>query len=334
MYHAIDIAIEGEIHAKRLSPRYTNIALLYGSLWDFAAAHNHRADWLQQSAAWTEDVYTIFAAHNSFLEYNSPTYYGTDLLGLALWRDFGSTPRIRTLGALMESTLWNDVADFYSAPLRNISGPYDRAYGMDMESYVAVMGVWIAAAVPQDRAPLPPLTQHTEHVFDVYSAPLILALGVQIPPAALAKLLAFPGPHLVTRQIDDHRRATAWIGSQAIWGGEFTTHTLTPTPKNQSHPVTVQWRTPAGPIAWIQLTTSPPIDATADAKGITIDTAPGDITFHIFPAPAPDAITQKSWHLPGLHAEILTDAPTITTTPTEVTYKNATHLRLNLTPTP
>ena len=44
---------------------------------------------------------------------------------------------MRSMGADMEASLWNDIADFYQPSLRNISGPYDRSYGMDMESYVA-----------------------------------------------------------------------------------------------------------------------------------------------------------------------------------------------------
>jgi hypothetical protein len=45
------------------------------------------------------------------------------------------------MGSDMEAALWSDLASFYNANLRNISGPFDRAYGMDMESYVSVVGM-------------------------------------------------------------------------------------------------------------------------------------------------------------------------------------------------
>ena len=81
MYEAIDHAIEGEMKEGRLVPSYSNIALMYGSLWDFAAVHDKNADWQKQSAAWTEAVSTRASRNtDAFFEYNSPTYYGVDSL--------------------------------------------------------------------------------------------------------------------------------------------------------------------------------------------------------------------------------------------------------------
>ena len=60
----------------------------------------------------------------------------------------------------MEATLWRDLADFYQPELRNISGPYDRAYGMDMESYVSVVGVWMRTAL---AAKAPAAQAHPVH---------------------------------------------------------------------------------------------------------------------------------------------------------------------------
>jgi hypothetical protein len=96
---------------------------MYGALWDFAATHNGRADWKQSSAAWNESVYSLFLQHNAFFEYNSPTYYGVDLYGLALWRDYGSTARMRQIGSEMEATLWRDIADFYQPTLSTSPAP-------------------------------------------------------------------------------------------------------------------------------------------------------------------------------------------------------------------
>ena len=55
----------------------------------------------------------------------------------------------------MEAGLWQDIANLYQPDLRNISGPYDRAYGMDMESYVSVDGVWMRTVLDAKNAPLP-----------------------------------------------------------------------------------------------------------------------------------------------------------------------------------
>ncbi len=50
LYASIDRAIEGEMHHGRLVPSYSNIALMYGSLWDFAATHDNNPEWKRLSA--------------------------------------------------------------------------------------------------------------------------------------------------------------------------------------------------------------------------------------------------------------------------------------------
>ncbi|WP_213805445.1 hypothetical protein, partial [Granulicella sp. dw_53] len=222
LYQSIDTALLGELHHHRLAPSYSNIALMYGALWDFAAQHNptQHPDWQSRSAQWNESVYQLFQLHDAFNEYNSPTYYGVDLYGLALLRDYASTPRLRTLASRMESALWTDIADFYSPTLRNISGPYDRSYGMDMESYVAVTGVWIRTLLPAAQAPLPnPLTLSTDHVADLWFAPQLVILGNNIPTVALHKLQHPSAPPPLPPITDDPRPATPRISPTPLSGG-------------------------------------------------------------------------------------------------------------------
>jgi hypothetical protein len=308
LYASIDLAITGEIQDGRLKETYSNIALMYGALWDFAAAHNGNADWKRGAAAWNEEVNRLYRLHNTFFEFNSPTYYGVDLYGLALWREYGSTQRMRTMGGDMEASLWNDIADFYQPSLRNISGPYDRSYGMDMESYVAVTGVWLRSVLPAAQAPLPEqLSLSTDHMADLWLAPQIAILSAHIPATAMKKFGSFTGPHLVTRTIDDKRVATAWIGEHAIWGGEATSLTKDVGPTSQFHPVTVQWRTPSGKIGWVQLTRAPNINATADHDAITIETR-GDVTFRIVASGiVTSSLTTKQWNLPGMQIAVESD---------------------------
>ena len=308
LYASIDLAITGEIQDGRLKETYSNIALMYGALWDFAAAHNGNADWKRGAAAWNEEVNRLYRLHDTFFEFNSPTYYGVDIYGLALWREYGSTPRMRTMGADMEASLWNDIADFYQPSLRNISGPYDRSYGMDMESYVAVTGVWLRSVLPAPQAPLPEqLSLSTDHMADLWLAPQVAILSARIPALAMKKFRTFTAPHQVTRTIDDKRVATAWIGEHAIWGGEATTLGKDVGPTSQFHPATVQWRTPSGKIGWVQLTRAPDLNATADHDGITIETK-GDVTFRIVAnGIAASSISAKQWNLPGMAIGVESD---------------------------
>ena len=154
------------------------------------------------------------------------------MYGLALWRSYGSTPRIRTIGSEMEAGLWRDIANLYQPDLRNISGPYDRAYGMDMESYVSVDGVWMRTVLDAKNAPLPVISATTDHVPDAWFASQIAVLGTRIPADAFKKMTSFEGEHLVSRKITDERSATAWIGKHVIFGAE--------TPARQKMPLRVR----------------------------------------------------------------------------------------------
>jgi len=306
LYKAIDLAVEGEMADGRLVPSYTNPALMYGALWDFAGAHDKRPDWQKQSAEWNESVYSLFAKYDAFTEYNSPTYYGVDLLGLALWRDYGSTERIRTMGGKMEAALWKDVAALYQPDLHNISGPYDRSYGMDMESSVGLVAIWMRTALGANNAPMPPLEKLNGSGLSY--VPQVAILGAHIPLDSLMKMEKFQGEHLFRGQITDQRVATAWIGKHVIFGGEATSKTRDVGPKSQFHPVTIQWRTPSGEIGWVQVARSPMIDATADEKGLTISTT-GTIRLRIHAKSLVQAkVTQGIWDLPGLRVAIASDS--------------------------
>lgn len=308
LYKAIDLSIEGEISEGRLLPSYTNIALMYGFLWDFAAGHDKSAFWQKQSTAWTESVYRLFKHYTAFSEYNSPTYCGVDLYGLALWRDYGSTDHMRTIGSEMEAALWRDLANYYQPALRNISGPYDRSYGMDMERYVSVVGVWMRTALDAQLAPLPKPQATTDHLPDLWFAPHLAILGTRIPEDALSKMKGFQGEHLIHRQIDEKRVATAWIGNDVIFGGEATGKTKDSGTTTQFHPATVQWRTPSGEIGWVQLVQSPAVDATADEHGLTISTS-GTIRLRIHAKDlAQNKVSATEWMLPGLHISVASDA--------------------------
>ena len=340
MYAAIDRALEGEMKHGRLVPSYSNIAIMYGALWDFAAVHDNNADWKQKSAAWIEEVGRLFHQHNAFNEYNSPTYYGTDLYGLALWRSYGSTADIRDLGASIEGRLWTDIADFYHPGLRNIAGPYDRSYGMDMETYVAVAGLWMRALLPADKAPFPVPDPHTDHLPDLWFAPQITILSTNPPTAALDKMRTFSGEHMVERQITDDRRATAWIGNKVILGGENTSLTKDAPPDTQFHPATAQWRTPSGSIGWFYVWQSPNINADVDRTSMTI-TAEGTVTIRLKAAGAKLAdIAANKWTLPGLTVVIEGNQKTFSVKPSayykegdsfEITYAEMHQLKLTVT---
>jgi hypothetical protein len=274
-----------------------------------------------QSGNWIEGFYSLYGRYNAFSEFNSPTYNGVDLFGLALWRDYGSTERIRTMGSQMEAQLWQDMAAFYQPELDNLSGPYDRAYGMDMEKYdvvgVSGVGTLMMTVMDAQGAQAIPITKRKGSEI----SPEMAILGTRIPQDALIKLKTFEGEHLVRKQITDQRVATAWIGKHVIFGGEATSKTKDVRPPtgtgsqylqaSQFHPVTIQWRTPSGEIGWVRVVDAPMIDATADEHGITIS-ATGTIRLRIHAKDmVPGLISQTLWNLPGMHISVTSDTQSV-----------------------
>lgn len=343
LYRSIDLAVAGEIAEQRLVPAYTNPSLLFGILWDFASEHDRRPDWRTQSSDWVESVYRLFRKYDAFSEFNSPTYDLVDLYALALWREYGSTERIRMEGSTMETLLWDQVGAFFQPELHTLSGPYDRSYGMT-DTGDGLLELMCFATRP-DGVPLGLDPGKLSHSF---SLPMAI-LGARIPSEAIRQLQTFQGEHLVRQQITDQRIATAWIGKDVVYGGESTNKTRSVGHNSQFHPVTIQWRTPSGELGWVRVVDSAMIDATADEHGISIATS-GTIRLRIH-AKGLDlsALKQTLWVLPGLTIRVSSDARSVFTVApadlakldpamreddgVDVVYPGITSMRLDITAT-
>ncbi len=338
MGQAICRAVEGEMKHQRLVPAYTNIAIMHGFLWSYAGRLLNRPEWVRDGEAWVESIYAAFQPNGSFDEYNSPTYYGVDLYGLALLRRHGVTPRLQELGATMEAALWRDFAGFYHAGLRNLAGPYDRAYGMDLRRYASLVGVWLSLVLPEELTPLPPVSAPMEHGGDFLCTPTYVVLGAQIPADVRPHLERFQGERQLTRPIGDGQRvATAWLSPTLMIGAETTGLTRGAySPTLQFHPATIHWQLPGDEVGWIALRQSGPVDARAEKNRLSIRTS-GDATFRLSAgAVAPDQLTLSRWTLPGLTVSIETDARACEVTRQagglEITYRDATRFILHPEP--
>jgi hypothetical protein len=213
--------------------------------------------WLEEDEAYAEEVVRRFDVHGAFAEYNSPTYYGIDLYALALWRRHPPTPRFREWGEHVEATLWRDIARWFHPGLRNLCGPYSRAYGMDMTTYVGMLGLWLPDPV------VPDVTQPFEHSHDLLIAPVVELLG--------------GGPEhleyergLVSQRITDDRVASGWLGDDVMMGGEDGGHYRA---EGQFHPATVHWRPGpsgrlSGEICWLRVRSTNPLNAMVFEPGV------------------------------------------------------------------
>jgi hypothetical protein len=74
-------------------------------------------------------------------------------------------------------------------------------------------------------------------------------------------------------------------------------------PKEQFHPATIHWLTPAGDVAWIRLRHDVPVDARAERGRLTIEAATAaQLTFEL---DGPEGeLCANHWALPGLTVHV------------------------------
>lgn len=342
MIEAIVTALEGEAGEGRLLPVYTNIALMQGFLLGFAGEQTGRPEWTAKGEAWVGEIHAAFRRHESFDEYNAPTYYGVDLFGLALLRAQGATPALRAAGAEMEAGLWRDIGRFYHAGLRNLCGPYDRAhgtYGMMMEDYVALTAVWIGMAVPAERSPLPDLrAAELRHGSDLLFTPGFALLGAVVPDEVQPHLESFQGERHLMRPIDNgHRVATAWLSEKVMIGAQYTRLSRgVAHDRSAFHPATMHWQRPDGEVSWLALRTSSRANAVAEPGRLSVE-AIGDAVWRIAaPGLTVEALGREHWTLPGLALAVASDTLDYTVVPdatgATITFHRATRMVFSLIP--
>jgi hypothetical protein len=329
MDRAIHLAVVGE-PPDRCTPGYTNIALMKAALLTWAGDRYGRAAWRQEGETFGRAVYDLFQKHQTYAEYNSPTYYGVNFYALGLWRRYAKSVALAQLGAEMEAALWRDVAHFYHARLRNVAGPYTRSYGMDMQRYGALLGLSIWLLAGRELAPFPQETGYFDHSHDFCYGPPLALVGTVAPEDTLSHFHGFIGERQVERRIagadgaTPDRLATAWLGDEAMIGAEGTVSANPAdafTRINQFHPVTFHWCAPGG-IGWLRLLHLGPVDARAGRGELTmtgpvIDSwmrihadAHRRYTFQVY-APGgiePSRLRADGWELPGLSLRVTTDA--------------------------
>ncbi|HEX2384215.1 MAG TPA: hypothetical protein VHI95_16340 [Acidimicrobiales bacterium] len=274
LHQAMDRAIAGEPR-DRVPPSYSNIALMKA--------------WLEGDEKYAASVVDCFDEFGAFEEYGSPTYYGIDLYALALWRRHPPTPAFAAWGDRVWTELWRDIARWWHPRLRNLCGPYSRAYGMDMTRYVGLLGLWLPEPV------VPSLSSPFDHSHDVTMAPLIDLVG-----SAAADVTFNDGERVVEQALPGGRVASGWISADVMAGGERGGRFRA---EGQYHPATVHWLLPDGSVGWLRLRHAGPLSATASNAQL-------QVTVHdhhrlgrqpvVVDASVAPAFARRDWSLPGL----------------------------------
>lgn len=330
---AMRLAVEGSI-ARRLSdaiPMNTNIELMHMFICDYFGSRFGDAGWLAHTDREASAFLESFREFGSFAEFNTTTYYGVDLTVLGLIRQYGKTASTTAMGREVEQGLWRNIALFYNANLENMSGPFSRAYEMEMLGHSSV-GVFVYLALGRGYEHLAGINCESGH------DPIIALAGVDVPEDVLPVLKAHSGDRFVEKRFrelcerdkpGDNRnlcKATAWIESRRMIGAMSGSRNT----NGQMHPATIHWMTEIGDNYYLRLLRRLPgeswnshlrgivFEAAASEEGLEIDVrlrTDGDVEVY-FEITGPDVeasvIEESGWRLPGLELSVSADAPTPT----------------------
>ncbi|KAI8814996.1 hypothetical protein BJ742DRAFT_781863 [Cladochytrium replicatum] len=187
-------------------------------------------DFAENRAQQHYDIFT-YKGFNTFPEYNVPTYIGIDIFSLALWIKYTPpTSKLNKLAPFMLNATVADLGEFYNFDLKNVAGPWDRTYGMDMTQYQSIAGLYIWSAIGREQAPNPSSLAGAWHVADFGFGHLVALTSPTalkyFPPSAISSFKKFSGEKTITRNIrsspfnETFRTDTVWMNSTVAIGGQ------------------------------------------------------------------------------------------------------------------
>ncbi len=249
---------DGLIHAAKgaqkrdVTPQYTNISVMSAFLMNQVGTLFDIPELSEAGMQKARDINELFHRYNSFSEFNSPTYDGVSLVGFALWREL-SQGEMKTMGIDLEQALWREIADHYNPTLKNFTGPYFRAYGMDVNKYVSITSLWIAVALNNEAiAPLP--KDKGAKYFEVSNLAPIYHLGLSIAESTLQTLKSPAKPRFISQQIpnnifkgDSIKEATIQMNENWMMGGLWGNRRSW----NQVYTGTIHWMGRDGETEWL-----------------------------------------------------------------------------------
>jgi len=200
----IDKALARCVHGEpdtRIAPWYTNPNLMHAWLLGRVGRATGDGSMSRAGEQRVRHIMERFERYGDIDEYNSPTYDGIDLFALALWATHPPTPAYERSGQLVLARLGARISTLYHRGLGAMCGPHIRAYGLDLRSYVSLVGIWLHIAGEPAPSILPAaLDQDTVHIHDLYFLPIVQ----QLAPAVL--------DHLALHELTSPRRHVQRFG--------------------------------------------------------------------------------------------------------------------------
>ncbi|KAI4644457.1 hypothetical protein J4E93_006360 [Alternaria ventricosa] len=257
----------GGVDDDNLYPAYSNPSIMRAFVSGYVGRRANDSNMTTAGEAYAKEVIDLFVRDNTLSEFNSGTYAGVSLFALTLWAKYMPGDSIMgEYGPKMIRDTWSVLGELYHADLKNVAGPWDRAYGFDMNRYLSILALHMWTIVGKEMAPINKKPYAMGHKNDFAIGPLVAILApyhnTLVPNTTLSSLSSFPGTHTVKTSAfsppyDTYpRNITAYLSPNLTIGAESFSENIVGGPsinKNSFNPAVVQWKRQDGSVGWMSL---------------------------------------------------------------------------------
>lgn len=294
---ALEIAAVGEMRRNGSYPEGDNLILGYSNpqlmrclTMGWIGARRNNQTFIDFANEKGDQLLDLFQANgsNTLGEYNAPTYYGMNIWALVANIAYGPANATMTTNAeYILTELWKDIAAHYNPYLRNMVGPYDRAYTRDLTMHSAVLPLWWWGLYGREYGGQAPLGD-ADLLYDVAQGAalaLVMDTAAKYISEDTATALKASGSWNGTRWLNKTIRgdltseeegvwrvATSWLSAPVMIGAQKTGDTTNR--GVQFVPAIVHWasdpnKTPSPYVGFFSLYPSAStIDASVDEDGV------------------------------------------------------------------
>jgi hypothetical protein len=145
----------GGVDDDNLYPSYSNPALMraFVSVWVGLSQNDTNMTLAGEHDA--QQIIDLFERANTLSEFNSGTYTGVSLFALTLWVKYLPEEHfMHQKGRVMIEETWKAIGGLWHPDLKNMAGPWDRAYGFDMRRYLSLLALWFWTVIGKEAAGL------------------------------------------------------------------------------------------------------------------------------------------------------------------------------------
>ncbi|KAH7176728.1 hypothetical protein EDB81DRAFT_49498 [Dactylonectria macrodidyma] len=240
-----------------LFPSYTNPAIMRAFASGWVGRRVKESNMTRAGEMYGQEIIDLFNEHNTLSEFNSGTYTGVSLFGLTLWAKYLPEDSVMAKnGPSMVAHTWRAIAELWHPGLRNIAGPWDRAYGHDMNRYLSLMSLWLWPLIGKENTGLVERPETMSHSADYSWGPVFAVLAEKheslIPKEIVEGLSTFRGEHTFKTASRAPpwdlaaRNVSAWLSENVTIGAESCDGMVVGGPIRSArsfNPAVIQWDT-------------------------------------------------------------------------------------------